>query len=430
MFKDRTAILFILTTFATGLCGSFFYPLSSVFIVEALGASPAMLSAYMLLAVVSSIVVSQFIAYYSDKGWRRKRIILLSFTCYLVTVVSFAFIRNYYVAICIAVLFGSISGAVFGQVFAMGREYADAELKENSATFLSTMRAGMAVAWVFGPPGAFILKGAYGFSYAFLTAGAITAVTIVVVYFWLPEQKKGTENHIELEDDSLNERHAPTVARHIELKQRARGSLSSITSPVPWYKRLPIVLFCLSMLMTFAANNLYVTVMPLYLSQELIVKASWVGMIFGTAALCEIPIMLGAGWLSLRYGPHRVLAVGLAFGAIFYLGVINSSSVWHLLSIQIFNGVFIGVAATLGMVVLQDMMSDQLGVASTLFSNVMQAAVLVSSVTIGFVGEFYSYYSAFYVSFSGIILALGLLFIARRVSLDSEETTHTRPACE
>lgn len=59
MYRDKTALLFIMSTLVTGLCGAFFYPLSSLFIVEALDASPMQLSLYMVLAVVSSVIVSQ-----------------------------------------------------------------------------------------------------------------------------------------------------------------------------------------------------------------------------------------------------------------------------------------------------------------------------------------------------------------------------------
>ncbi|WP_087021221.1 sugar efflux transporter [Thaumasiovibrio subtropicus] len=387
MLKDRTALLYILLTFATGLCGSFFYPLSSLFLVEGLGASPVMLSAYMVLAVFSSVVVTQFIAHNSDKGWRRKTILLVSFACYFVTVTSFAFIRNYYAAVAIAILFGSVSGAIYGQIFAMGREYADNKMTEGSTSFLSTMRAGMAVAWVFGPPLAFIFKGWWGFSVTFLIASAITVCTMLTISLFLYEVRD--------------------VAQ-AEQEEREDANVGT-----PWYRRPPIVLFTLAMLMTFSANNLYITVMPLYLSQELVVEAGWVGTLFGFAALCEIPIMLGAGWLSLRYGAHRVLTVGLLSGAMFYFGLLHSAEIWQLMVIQVFNGVFIGVAATLGMVVLQDLMRDQLGVASTLFSNVMQGAVLVSSLAIGFVGQFYDYFSAFYLCLAGIVIALVLLWMSR-----------------
>lgn len=157
MHKDRTAILFIITAFISGLCGAFFYPLSSLFIVEALGASPMMLSAYMVTAVVSSVIVSQVIARYSDQGWQRKRILIVSLSCYLVTVVSFIFIREFWLAIVVVTLFGSVSGASFGQLFALGREYGDSRF-EDSTSFLSIMRAGIAIAWVFGPPWRLSLK--------------------------------------------------------------------------------------------------------------------------------------------------------------------------------------------------------------------------------------------------------------------------------
>ncbi|SON50025.1 MFS transporter [Vibrio tapetis] len=287
MFADRTAMLFILTTFASGLCGSFFYPLSSVFMVEHLGATPYMLSAYMILAVVSSVVMSQFIAYNSDKSWRRKRILLVAFSCYFITVVSFAFLDNYYLAVGIAFFFGSVSGAIYGQLFALGREYADEYLKENGVTFLSTMRAGMAVAWVFGPPIAFVLKGAFGFSASFMASGLMVVVTIVVVYFFLPDGETTKET---------------STAEKVDFK---------------WYQNGPILLLSAALLAMFAANNLYITSMPLYFSQELSVGASWAGMLFGCAALCEIPVMLKAGRLSERFGVYRLLLVASAVGATF-----------------------------------------------------------------------------------------------------------------
>ena len=122
MWTNRTAILFLFTTFATGLCGSFFFPLSSLFMVEALNATPAMLSAFLVLSVFSSVVVSQFIAYRSDRGWKRKRILLVSFCGYLVTVLGFSFIRDYYLAVAISVVFGSVTGAIYGHGFAFASE--------------------------------------------------------------------------------------------------------------------------------------------------------------------------------------------------------------------------------------------------------------------------------------------------------------------
>lgn len=378
MHKDRTAILFIVTAFISGLCGAFFYPLSSLFIVEALGASPMMLSAYMVTAVVSSVIVSQVIARYSDQGWQRKRILIVSLSCYLVTVVSFIFIREFWLAIVVVTLFGSISGASFGQLFALGREYGDSRF-EDSTSFLSIMRAGIAIAWVFGPPVAFILKAQFGFNASFAASAFIVCTAIVVIACYLPDS---------------------VVKPDIEEKDKVTAP-SSIN--------FLIVLYAFVVVFAFAANNLYIVSMPLYLSQELKVEANWLGVLFGVAALCEIPVMFYAGKLAAKFGTVRVMSVGLVSGCLFFVTMLIATDKAMLIAAQIFNGIFIGSCATLGMVALQNMMRDRLGTASTLFSNLLNVSMLAASLAVGVVGELFSYYSAFYVCLFAIVLAYLLL---------------------
>lgn len=383
MFKDKTALLFVFTAFVTGLCGAFFYPLSSLFIVEELGAAPMMLSVYMVLAIVSSVIVSQLIARQSDRNWPRKTILVVSLSCYLITVVSFIFVRDYWVAVAIATVFGSVSGASFGQLFALGREYGDRHVKD-STTFLSTMRAGIAIAWVFGPPAAFVLKANYGFSAAFGVSAAVVSVAIAVIIKYLP---------------------ASVVAK----EQEAESSKPAI--PVSGGVSAMVVLYCVIVVCTFAANNLYITSMPLYLSQELKVDPSWLGLLFGAAAACEIPVMLSAGKMSEKFGAIKVMTLGVAVGCVFYLVMLFNSSFSAMLAAQLLNGFYIGVCATLGMVVLQDMMRDRLGTASTLFSSMMNVATLVASLSVGVVGEWFDYYSTLYVSLVSSVIALALLVL-------------------
>ncbi|EOV0146915.1 sugar efflux transporter [Vibrio vulnificus] len=381
MLQDRTAILFVITATIIGLCGAFFYPLTSLFLVEQLNASPMMLSLYMVVAVISSVSVSQVIAGKSDRGWQRKTILLISVSCQLVTVVSFIFIREYWIAIAVVALLGSISGAAFGQLFALGREYGD-KYVTDSASFVSTMRAGIAIAWVFGPPLAFLLKAAYGFEASFTVAAIVIALSILVIF-----------------------RGIPNVERNLRVEKepsRANGGwVSSVNSLV--------FIYCLIIVLAFGANNLYIVSMPLYLSQELKVDANWLGVLFGVAALCEIPVMLWAGKLARRWSALSIMKVGIASGVLFYSAMLVATNYTHLIIAQILNGIFIGSCATLGMVVMQDMMKDKLGTASTLFSNMLQLSMLVSSLSVGIVGELFNYYSSFYVSLLGVSLALILL---------------------
>ncbi|WP_255220820.1 sugar efflux transporter [Vibrio vulnificus] len=381
MLQDRTAILFVITATIIGLCGAFFYPLTSLFLVEQLNASPMMLSLYMVVAVISSVSVSQVIAGKSDRGWQRKTILLISVSCQLVTVVSFIFIRDYWIAIAVVALLGSISGAAFGQLFALGREYGD-KYVTDSASFVSTMRAGIAIAWVFGPPLAFLLKAAYGFEASFTVAAIVIALSILVIF-----------------------RGIPNVERNLRVEKepsRANGGWVSSVNPL-------VFIYCLIIVLAFAANNLYIVSMPLYLSQELKVDANWLGVLFGVAALCEIPVMLWAGKLARRWSALTIMKVGIASGVLFYSVMLLATNYTHLIVAQILNGIFIGTCATLGMVVMQDMMKDKLGTASTLFSNMLQLSMLVSSLSVGVVGELFNYYSSFYVSLFGVSLALILL---------------------
>ncbi|ANS85620.1 Sugar efflux transporter [Vibrio scophthalmi] len=375
MFKEKTALIFLIMTFVSGLCGSFFYPLSSLFIIEALGASPAMLSAYMILSICSAVVVSQFMAVKSDKGWNRKTVLLVALSCYLITVLAFSVIRNYYLAVGIAVIFGSLSGSIFGQLFALGREYADEHI-EDSTTFLAVMRAGIAIAWVVGPPIAFILKASFGFSASFAAAAVATLLSIILAFMYLPS----------------------SVMKAKKVVEESKGPFSRT-----------VILFSIALVFMFSANNLYVTTMPLYLTQELKVNASWVGYMFGFAALCEIPIMLKVGRMAAKFGTMKLLALSLVSGCLFFVAMLNVTEFWQLLSIQLLNGVFIGVTATLGMVAIQDMMHDRLGTASTLFSNLMQVSMLFASLSVGFVGELYSYYWAFYICLTSALCSLVLL---------------------
>ncbi|NVJ55594.1 MAG: sugar efflux transporter [Vibrionaceae bacterium] len=383
MFKDKTALLFVLTAFVTGLCGAFFYPLSSLFIVEELGASPMMLSVYMVMAIVSSVIVSQLIARQSDRNWQRKAILVVSLSCYLVTVGSFIFVRDYWTAVAVATVFGSVSGASFGQLFALGREYGDRYVKD-STTFLSTMRAGIAIAWVFGPPAAFILKASYGFSAAFSVSAAVVSLAILVIVKYLPSSVVAKETKEAQSDQPAS----------------MSGGISAM-----------IVLYCVIVVCTFAANNLYITSMPLYLSQELKVDPSWLGLLFGAAAAFEIPVMLSAGKMAEKFGAIKVMTLGVAIGCVFYLVMMFNTSFSAMLAAQLLNGFYIGVCATLGMVVLQDMMRDRLGTASTLFSSMMNIAMLVASLSVGFVGELFNYYSTLYVSLVSSVIAFALLIL-------------------
>ncbi|AJR09467.1 MFS transporter [Photobacterium gaetbulicola] len=379
--ERRVTLVFILLSFIIGLCGSFFGPLSSLFIVEELGATPIMLSAYMVTAVSCSVIVSQYMARRSDRGWKRKRILLISLISNFILVFSFTLVREYYLALLIVAIFGSISGAGFGQLFALAREYGDECLKDGRQ-FLATMRAGTSVAWVFGAPIAFMVKASFGFAATFSISAFIVLLAIYITYKSVP---------------NCNQKNEVAVMQvgHV------RNALL----------RFDVLLYSSVIILAFSANSLYLTTMPLYLSQELMLDDKWFGVLFGVAALFEIPAMILSGRLARAIGSTRVMLLGTISGVVFFSLMLLGKEVHYFVLAQVFNGIFVGTCAALGMVAMQDMMKNQLGVASTLFSNLLQISSLLGGAFVGIVGQLVSYYANFYLSLILISLSALLLCI-------------------
>ncbi|KLV04674.1 hypothetical protein ABT56_14280 [Photobacterium aquae] len=378
---NRPIFFFIAGIFFSGLGGAFLFPLTTLYLVEALGATPFRLSLYLVCSVLSAIVVSQWLARYSDQGMSRKRLITIAALCYVATALIFAFNREYWVALAVVVSVTSVSSVAFPQVFALGREYADQHLAGKGTLFLNTMRATIALAWVCGPPLAFLSQSTYGFTMTFLVT-AVCGTVSMLIFLNLPDMK---------DECAAEGAHADT---------------ESIEASVPWYRQSKVMVFMAAVVLMFFASNLYILSMPLYLTKELGRDSGLAGQMMGLAALIEIPIMLGVGIVVARLGAHRLLNIGVMFGCLFYIGMTQVTSEGALLALQVFNGLFIGTTATLGMVVMQDMMRDQVGTATTLFSNGLQISMLLASVTIGVLAGYFSYYSAFWVSLSAAGCAL------------------------
>ncbi|KUP99603.1 hypothetical protein AWI05_21875 [Enterobacter kobei] len=90
----------------------------------------------------------------------------------------FAFNRHYLTLITCGVLLASLANTAMPQLFALAREYADNSAREV-VMFSSVMRAQLSLAWVIGPPLAFMLALNYGFTAMFSIAAAIIKATSI-----------------------------------------------------------------------------------------------------------------------------------------------------------------------------------------------------------------------------------------------------------
>ena len=363
---SRQPIIYLLACLFTGFSSAFISPLLSLYLIDELKVSPISMGFLISMMILSGVIVSQYFAKKSDAGTSRKWIILLGQLGFVSSTITLALTRDYYISLAAVIFFMSFSACSMPQIFAMGRNYADKYLAEKAVFFVTMMRASIAVAWVIAPPLAFLVNDLFGFTQTFLIAAFCGSSVFIIVFFGLPNL-------------------------HLEIKHEPEKL-------VKWRNISGVLFFLLCIFFAFSANNMYITSISLYLTQELGFASQWAGYLMGIAAFIEIPIMLSAGYLSKRFGTQRLIFVACFSGVIFHGGLLLVTEPWQFMVIQLFNAVFVGINASLGMVVVQDMMKKQIGLASTLFNNSQMLSVLLSSLMVGLIAQYFSYYAIFIVS--------------------------------
>jgi len=379
---SRHPVIYLATCLFSGFSSAFISPLLSLYLIDELKVSPISMGFLISLMILSGVSVSQYFAKKSDAGMSRKGIILLGQLGFVSSTVILALTRDYYIALAAVIFFMSFSACSLPQVFAMGRNYADKYLAEKAVFFITLMRASIAVAWVIAPPLAFLVNDLFGFTHTFLIAASCGAAVFIIVFAGLPNL-------------------------HLEVQQQSEKL-------VKWQNIPGVLFFLLCIFFAFSANSMYITSISLYITQELHFASKWAGYLMGIAAFIEIPIMLSAGYLSRRWGTQRLIFIACLSGLMFHGGLLIATESWQFMLLQVFNGLFVGINACLGMVVVQDRMKKQMGLASTLFSNSQMLSILLSSLMVGLIAQYFSYYAIFIVSSLFCAIALLFLYLAEK----------------
>lgn len=356
---------FMMVAFMMGIAGALQAPTLSLYLSREVGVQPFWVGLFYTVNAVAGIVVSLALAKRSDsRGDRRK---LIMFCCLMAVgnALLFAFNRHYLTLITCGVLLASIANAAMPQLFALAREYADSSAREV-VMFSSVMRAQLSLAWVIGPPLAFMLALNYGFTAMFSIAAAIFAISLALIALTLP-----------------------SVAR---IEQPADAEQNPVSG---WKDSNVRMLFIASTLM-WTCNTMYIIDMPLWISSDLGLPDSLAGILMGTAAGLEIPAMILAGYYVKRFGKRRMMVTAVAAGVMFYIGLIFFHSHTSLLVLQLFNAVFIGIVAGIGMLWFQDLMPGRAGAATTLFTNSISTGVILAGIVQGALAQSFGHFSVYW----------------------------------
>lgn len=372
---------FMLVAFMMGVAGALQAPTLSLFLSREVGAQPFWIGLFYTVNAIAGIGVSLWLAKRSDSQGDRRKLIIFCCLMAIGNALLFAFNRHYLTLITCGVLLASLANTAMPQLFALAREYADNSAREV-VMFSSVMRAQLSLAWVIGPPLAFMLALNYGFTVMFSIAAGIFTLSLVLIAFMLP-----------------------SVAR-VELP-----SENALSMQGGWQDSNVRMLFVASTLM-WTCNTMYIIDMPLWISSELGLPDKLAGFLMGTAAGLEIPAMILAGYYVKRYGKRRMMVIAVAAGVLFYTGLILFHSRLALMTLQLFNAVFIGIVAGVGMLWFQDLMPGRAGAATTLFTNSISTGVILAGVIQGAIAQSWGHFAVYWVI---AVISVVALFLTAKV---------------
>lgn len=372
---------FMLVAFMMGVAGALQAPTLSLFLSREVGAQPFWIGLFYTVNAIAGIGVSLWLAKRSDSQGDRRKLIIFCCLMAIGNALLFAFNRHYLTLITCGVLLASLANTAMPQLFALAREYADNSAREV-VMFSSVMRAQLSLAWVIGPPLAFMLALNYGFTVMFSIAAGIFTLSLVLIAFMLP-----------------------SVAR-VELP-----SENALSMQGGWQDSNVRMLFVASTLM-WTCNTMYIIDMPLWISSELGLPDKLAGFLMGTAAGLEIPAMILAGYYVKRYGKRRMMVIAVAAGVLFYTGLVFFHSRMALMTLQLFNAVFIGIVAGIGMLWFQDLMPGRAGAATTLFTNSISTGVILAGVIQGAIAQSWGHFAVYWVI---AVISVVALFLTAKV---------------
>lgn len=371
---------FLVAAFIIGIAGALQAPTLSRYLAEDVKVNPYQVGLFYSINAVAGIVISFLLAQYSDNKGVRRNIILFCCLMGIGNCITFAFSRQYFILVTVGIFFSAFTSAAMPQIFASAREYTD-KTGRNVVVFNGILRAQLSLAWVIGPPLSFALAVNYGFTIMYLSAAAMFFVAMLIVFLCFPVIKRPA-----------------SVTKKQEPKEKI-------------FNNSNVILLFIASISMGTANMMYLIDMPLYIDDILPGSPSLPGHLMGIAAAIEIPAMLIASMLVPRFGNKNLICFAVICGIIFYIGMVSTQNEWMLIGLQFFNGLFIGIIASIGLIYFQDLLPKRTGVASTLFNNCISCSIILAGMLQGVILANFGHQSIYTISLAMVILSFILCLI-------------------
>ncbi|MBR7826010.1 sugar efflux transporter [Actinospica sp. MGRD01-02] len=353
------------TTAMVGIGGAMVVTTLSLFLADAVGATPLMIGLFFAGRAVLEMSTDLLVGVLSDRIGNRKVLVALALMLSSVGAVCYMLLRNYYAIFACGVVFWGVGGSCFAQLLAYTREMADTSaIKAN--TLNSVMRSITSVAWIAGPPLGFWLIAAHGFTGLYIPAGLLYFLAGALALWKFP--------NLRVERDE-----APKAANPFRgLNRRAR-----------------LLMIVIVLLLT--VNSIYQIDISLTVTRALHLGAGVAGLLLGFGAALEVPVLIYFGARADRYGMWRLMLAAAVGATVFFSLLPLATTRLELLVLQVPNAFWTSLVLSLPVIMLQNIVDGGLGTASALYSSSFKFGTMLGGATAGVVAEWFGYSDVFWV---------------------------------
>ncbi|GAB3838618.1 sugar efflux transporter [Dactylosporangium cerinum] len=373
---------------AVGISVAVIFPFLSLFLSTAVHADPLRVTIFLVASPLTGVLIASPIGRASDRWPIRRKILIGAALAGLAGSVATMFIRDYYVLLALNMPLFAVAGVLFPQSFAYARQVLERDSPGHAAMGISALRTVFSLAWVGGPALAAVLLDVGGFRLVYAMAAVTYAIAALVAVVWLEDIDPPAPVVVDAGGDQ------PVVSK-------------DASSPARWVIPLTVVAFVLMQV----PMTLGVQALPLFVAEDLHSDASRAGLILGLCAALEIPLMLGLGALTTRFRLRPLLLIGAACGVAYYAIAFVAPNIWVLASAQIVNALFIAAISGVGISYVQDLLPNEPGRATTLYTNTFPIGSILAGPLFG-VAAYLGYRSAFGMGSALLAAGLVLLFVA------------------
>lgn len=381
-FTDLGLISLIASTGSIGIAGAMVVTSVSLFLANAVHATPLMIGLFFAGRAAAEIVTDLIVGVISDRIHSRRLLLAVCSVFSAAGAATYVVSRNYYLLLVLGAFFFGIGGATFSQLFAYTREFAEAR-GHGAAFFNSALRAVTSGAWIVGPPLGFLLINAKGFAVLYAVAATLYAVAGVICRWGMPDV------------GSPKEEGAP--------RERPFAGLT-----------LQSGLLMGAIVLLLTVNQMYQIDIALMVTKDLGISAGFVGIMLGLASALEIPIMILFGAKADRIGHWRLVFIAIACAVVFFSLLPLATNRIELLALQVPNAAWTAIVLSIPVTILQDSMPDRPGVASALYSSAFKGGAFLGGSIAGVVAAAVGFTNLFWVCAGIAVLAGALLTLGRK----------------